>query len=71
MGRGIAPGDHLSVDIWLAAVHLADLLPGRRVDPDVVVVRLVTVPGQGLSDHDPRVGVAEDASVLFVACWIR
>ncbi len=71
MGRGIAPGDHLGVHVRLAAMHLADGLPRRRVDAGVVVVRLVAVPDQGFGDHDPRIGVAENARVLFVARRVR
>ena len=65
------PGDHLGVDVGLAAVDLRDPLAGRRVDPQVVVQGAVAVAGHRLGDHHPRVGVAEDAGVLFVALRVR
>ena len=61
------PGDHLGVDIRLAAMDLGDRLASRRVDPQVVVERAVAVAGDRLADHQPRVRVAEDPGVLLVA----
>ena len=71
VGGGVAPSDHLGVDVGLAAVHLADGLPRRRVDAEVVVVCLVAVSNYGFGDHDPRVGMTENARVLFVARRVR
>ena len=65
------PGDHLCVDVRLAAVDLADLLASGRVDAQVVVEGRVAVPGERLGDHDPRVRVAEHAGVLLVAGRVR
>jgi len=66
VGGRVPAGDHLRVDVRLAAVHLADRLAGRGVDPPVVVERGVAVTGHRRTDHDPGVGVAEDARVLLV-----
>src|ERR1017187_4320062 len=70
MGRGVAAGDHLRIDIRLAAVHVTDVLACRRVDAPVVVEGGVTVTGHRLCDHDPRIGLAEDSGILLVARWI-
>src|SRR5690606_19974385 len=67
----VAPGDHLGVDIRLAAVHLALLLARRGVDAQVVVERARAATEAGFRDHDPRVGVAEDAGVLLVPRRVR
>ena len=67
VGGRVLAGDHLGVDVRLAAVHVADLLARRRVDAQVVVEGPVAVADHGLGDHDPRVVVAEDAGVLLVA----
>ena len=39
VGRRVAPGDHLGVDVRLAAMDLRDRLARRGVDPQVVVER--------------------------------
>ena len=48
-------------------MQVADVLARRRIDPRVVVEGPVAVPDHRFGDHDPRVGVAEDAGVLLVA----
>ena len=67
MGGSILAGNHLRVDVWLAAVNFGDFLAGRWANPGVVIERLFTIAGERLGDHDPGVGVAENSSVLLVA----
>ncbi len=66
-GGRVLAGDHLRVDIRLAAVQVADLLARRGVDAAVVVVGHVAVAQPRLADHDPGIVVAEDAGVLLVS----
>jgi hypothetical protein len=66
-GGRILAGDHLRVDIGLAAVQIADLFARRGIDAAVVVVGQVAVAQTGFADHDPGIDVAEDAGVLLVS----
>ena len=48
-----------------------DGLARRWANAMVVVQRLVAPSGHGLRDHDPRVGVAEDAGIFLIAGRVR
>src|ERR1035441_5653278 len=67
----VAPGDHLSVNIGLAAVDVADLLASGRINPRVIVMGAVSITDARFADDDPWIVVAEDAGVFFVARRVR
>ena len=71
MRRRIFSGDHLRVGVRLTTMQPAHLLAGRRIDPKIVFKRSVGIAHQSLRNHHPRIVVAEDAGVLFVARRIR
>ena len=52
-------------------MHLADRLARGGIGPPVEIEGAIPVTGHRLGDHDPRVGVAEDAGVLLVPRRIR
>src|ERR1019366_9986593 len=61
--RSVTPGDHLGVNVGLAAVDVADFLASGRIDPVVVVVGAVSIANARFADDDPWIVVAEDAGV--------
>jgi hypothetical protein len=65
--RRLAAGDHLGINVRSTAMDFADRLAGGGIDAGVVVKGSVPIPQTRFGDHDPGVGMAEDACVLLVA----
>ena len=66
-GGGIAPGDHLAVNVRFSAVDLADVLDIGRAGLFVNSKGPVAVAQHRFGAADPGVVVAEDARILFVS----
>src|SRR6478735_668401 len=69
--RRILAGDHLRIHVWLGTVNFTDVFQVSGRDLFVILEGALTATDHRLGDHHPRVIVAEDARVLFVARGIR